>query len=185
MTPPTQDPVRAVTRPVHAAGAGVCVLMVSLSAFMFLMPGVRARAESREQFARLAAVSKELEVATGTNRAISAQGDSLDESIRARAITLSPPEDLNRRLAELNRVLLDLGLTPEAIHPRDTVRGGITPVIPIRVEVTGAFETVYGLLGVLDTDFPDLHVEPVTFEYLGPGTVRMRAVLSWLTAPPA
>jgi Tfp pilus assembly protein PilO len=169
---------------VHAVGATVCTMIVAAAVYAFVTPIVRDRQDAAIQLARLSAVTAELEQAAGVNRGLQSQLGRVRDSVRERMVTLTPPQELNRRLAELTSISLDLGLTPESIQPRESVRGPVTLIQPIRFEVSGPIEAVYELLGKFDAEHPDLHAESLTIEHTGPGTVRMRTVLSWLTAPP-
>lgn len=169
---------------VHAAGAAVCAVIIAAAVYAFVTPIIRTRHDAGLQLARLAAVSRELDQAAGVNRGLEAQLARLRSSVDERMVTLTPPHELNRRLAELTTISIEHGLTPEAIQPRETVRSPVTLIQPIRFEVSGPIQSVYDLLARFDREHPDLHAESLTIEHTGPGTVRMRTVLSWLTAPP-
>ncbi len=170
------------TATVHAAGATVCIAMVALAVYTFVAPIIRARHEAGASLARLSEVTAELERTAGVNRGLEDQIDRVRSSVESRMVPLTPPQELNRRLAQLTSICLEHGLTPDAIQPRDAVRGPVVLVQPIRFEVSGPIEAVYALLGAFDRDHPDLHAESLTIEHTGPGTVRMRTVLSWLTS---
>lgn len=171
------------TATVHVLGAVFCAVMVGVSAAMFLIPGVKSRAVATAEVERLSAVSQELDRAAGTVGALQSQLDKLARNVEVRDVTLFPESDLNRRLAVLNTLSLELGLTPEVIQPGQRVQGKLTPEIPIRYEVLGSVGDIYGLLGIFDRQFPDLHLRGITIEHTGPETVRLRTVLSWMTAP--
>lgn len=169
---------------IHAVGATVCTLTIAAAVYAFVTPIVRARHEAGLELARLSAVTAELDQAAGVNRGLAAQRDRVKASVDTRMVALTPPQELNRRLAELTTICLDHGLTPEAIQPQESKRSAVTLVQPIRFEVSGQLGSVYELLGTFDREHPDLHAESLTIEHTGPETVRMRTVLSWLTAPP-
>lgn len=169
---------------VHAVGATVCAVIIAAAVYAFVTPIIRARHEAGLQLARLSTVSSELDQAAGVNRGLEAQLVRLRTSVEERMVPLTPPQELNRRLAELTTICVDHGLTPEAIQPREAVRSPVTLIQPIRFEVSGPIQSIYELLARFDRDHPDLHAETLTIEHIGPETVRMRTVLSWLTAPP-
>jgi Tfp pilus assembly protein PilO len=169
---------------VHAVGGAVCLVIIAAAVYAFVTPIVRARHEAGLQLARLSAVTAELDQAAGVNRGLEGQLVRVRTSVEERMVPLTPAQELNRRLAELTTICLDHGLIPEAIQPRETVRGPVTLIQPIRFEVSGPIGSVYELLGKFDREHPDLHAESLTIEHTGPGTVRMRTVLLWLTAPP-
>ncbi|MCC5822594.1 MAG: hypothetical protein LAT64_03345 [Phycisphaerales bacterium] len=180
MTEERAQIVRA-TRPIHAVGTAVCISIVVGAAFVFLVPGMKSRQETREQFDRLAAATERLEAAARSNRSLNAEAARLSESVESRMVTLRPADQLNRVLADLTDLCLSHGVVPEVIQPRDLVPDPVTPIIPIRFEITGRLDVVYELLGVFESQHPDLHLRSITLEHTGPETVRMRTVLSWLT----
>lgn len=168
---------------IHTVGGVVCAVIVSAAIYAFVTPIVRARHESNLQLARLSTVSEELAQVVSVNRGLESQRDRLAASVQARAMTLIPAQDLNRRLADLTNLCLENGLSPEVIQPRESRRGSVTVIQPIRFEVSGPVDSIYELLGRFDRDHPDLHADALTIEHTSPGTVRMRTVLSWFTAP--
>ena len=173
--------IQAAARPIHAAGAAACVAIVAVAAAVFVVPGMKSNKENRERFAALSAATERLENAARANRSLNAEAERLAESVSDRMVDLSPPENLNRVLAELTDLCLARGITPEVIQPREPVPDPIAPSIPIRFEVSASLDRVYALLGVFEYEHPDLHVRGITIEHIGPETVRMRTVLSWLT----
>ncbi len=181
MTP--ARPAMTSNGPIHLVGAAVCLALVAAAAYTVVTPVVKARAESKAQLARLSSVSAELAQVAQVNRTLEAQLERTSASVEARMVTLVPAQDLNRRLAELTTLCLDRGLTPEVIQPREPVNGAVTPIQPIRFETSGPAEAVFGLLGLFENDHPDLHLDTLTLEHVGPQTVRLRTTLSWLTAP--
>lgn len=173
--------VAHAARPIHLAGAAACAAVVGAAAVVFLLPGVKARQEVQARVARLEAVSEQLDTAARTNRALAAQVQRLEESVDARRVPLSTFADLNRRLAELTSVCLDNGLNPESIQPQPALKGGVTSVVPIRFEVSGRPEAVYGIIGLFDREHPDMHLRTITIEHVGPEILRLRTVLDWHT----
>ena len=171
--------------PVHAVGGLICAVIVAVAAYAFVTPLVRERHHDALQLARLTEVISTLDQATGVNRGLESQVARVRDSVEARMVKLTPQQELNRRLAELTTICIEHGLTPDAIQPREVVRSPITVIQPIRFEVSGTLESVYELLGLFDREHPDLHAETLIIEHSGPGTVKMRTVLSWLTAPPS
>ena len=173
--------IQAASRPIHIIGATACVAIIAVAAAVFVVPGMKSRKQTHEQFAALAAATERLEAAARTNRALNAEAERLAESLEDRMVTLRTPDQLNRVLAELTELCLAQEITPEIIQPREAVPDPIAPTVPIRFEVTGSLERVYALLGHFENERPDLHVRSITIEHIGPETVRMRTVLSWLT----
>lgn len=169
------------SRPIHMVGMAACAGIVAAAAVVFLLPGIKASNESRAQVARLEAVSRELDTAARTNRALAAQVQKLSDSVEARRVPLSTYADLNRRLADLTKVCLDHDLTPESIQPQPVVPGGVTTIVPIRFEVSGSPADVYGIIGLFDHEHPDMHLGSLTIEHAGPETLRLRTVLDWHT----
>jgi Tfp pilus assembly protein PilO len=180
----SHDPrVSAANRRVHLVGTLACCAMLAGSAVVFLLPGFKSRQQAGVQLTRLTAVAEELDAAARANHSLKAQVDKARESVESRMVRLVPAEDLNRRLAELTTLCLDHGLTPEVLQPLDRRSGGVSPILPIRFEVSGPLDGVYRLMGSFDDHHPDLHLESIAIEHTGPRTVRMRTVLLWLAAP--
>lgn len=178
------DPnLNAAVRAVHLAGAGACVLVVAAASGLFFVPTVRAAKASQAASDALNATTASLAQAADLNRSLNAQIERLESSLAPRRVEMTGIDDLNRRLAELTGLCVENGLTPEVIQPREVATGGVTPVVPIRFEVTGTTEAVFGLLGLFDAEFPDLHILQLSLDHTAPGVVRLRCVLSWLTRP--
>jgi len=182
MKDPRRKPAGSSTS-VHAIGALSCVTIMAAAAALFLIPTLKARAIARSQLAELAEISHRLDQVAQANRDLNALARQLRERVDSRGITLAPPQDLNRRLAELTSLTIEQGLVPEFIQPREPVQSRGARFQPIRYEVTGSPAGIYELLGRFDREHPDLHLESVTIEYTSPETIRLRTVLSWLTAP--
>lgn len=181
MSTATKQAFRAA-RPIHLAGGGACAGIVAAAAVLVLLPGVRSRQEASAQFDRLEEVSLQLENAARSNRALSSQIQRVSESVESRRVPLDPQSELNRRLAALTAVCMEAGLTPESIQPQTPITGGVTAVVPIRFEVNGSPEAIYGLIGLFDDAHADMHLRSLTIEHVGPGTMRLRTVLDWHTA---
>ena len=169
--------------PVHAIGTLACLTIVAAAAALFFVPTLKARASAKAQLAELADINQKLDQAAEVNRSLKAQRDQLRERVDSRGIVLAPAQDLNRRLAELTSLTIDHGLVPEFIQPRESIQARGATFVPIRYEITGSPDAIYGILAQFDQEHPDLHLETITLEYTGPETVRLRTVLSWLTAP--
>lgn len=180
---PTDASLRTAARPVHLAGAGVCLLVIAAASGLFFVPTVRAAKASQEASQALATTTAALGQAAGMNRTLTAQIEQIEASLAPRRVVLIGIDDLNHRLAELTTLCVENGLTPEVIQPREAVTGGVTITVPIRFEVTGNLETIFGLLGLFDARFPDLHIQQLSIEHTAPGVARLRSVLSWLTKP--
>lgn len=175
--------LNAATRPVHIAGLGASLLVIAAASGLFLIPTLRAARASSERDAELVTLTGSLDQVAGMNRTLTVQIEQLEASLGPREVRLTGINELNARLAELTNLCVESDLTPEVIQPRESVAGGVTVVVPIRFEVLGSLEAVDELLRVFDDRFPDLHIRQMSIEHTGPGLVRFRSVLSWLTDP--
>jgi Tfp pilus assembly protein PilO len=175
--------LNSATRPVHLVGFGACVLVVAAASALFLVPSLRAARASNAATVELATLTGSLVQAAGMNRALTAQIEQLEASLRTRGVALDGIDELNGRLADLTTLCVENGLIPEIIQPRQAITDGPTTVVPIRFEVLGSLGALDHLLGVFDERFPDLHIQELTIEHTGPETLRLRSVLWWLTKP--
>lgn len=174
---------RAAVRPVHAVGALVCAVVIATAIGTVMVPRLRADREHRDRLTRFEAVTASLGQASAVDAALESQVRELRGSVQARRVDLTHTDELNRRLADLTTVLGASGLSVETLQAGERFPVGPVIAMTIRLDGTGPLEQVYELLGVFDRDEPDLHIESLVIEHTGPGTVRLRAILRWLTAP--
>ena len=177
------ESVSAATKPIHAAGAAVCAVVLTAAVGLGVIPRLRAERADHDRMTHFEETKATLAHASEANAMLLDHVRNLREAVKSRQFDLTPSSGLNRRLAELTATLEDSGVTIELLQPGEEVTGGITPVIPIRMDVAGKLDQIYALLGVLDDENPDIHLESLALEYVGPGTMRLRTRARWLTAP--
>ena len=170
-------------RHVDAVALGVCAGM-TLAVYVAGERPLMLKQQQRDaQQAVLIEASKhvaQMQVAARTQRS---RLTEMREQLDASRIHLEPTTQLNHRLAQLNELATEAGLTVEQLQPQAMVTSADVQVIPIDMHGSGGYPASMTFLRLVHARFADMGV--AGFDLTATGDGRFRMSLTWYTAPTA
>ncbi len=170
----------------HLAGAGflvVCSLVFYIGGVRSLMHGQKDAQAHLDALQRRRTIAAELEQSLKER-----EGKLLDarKTLKNDSFQLRPSGEVNKRIAEIARLVGECGLKLDEIQPAKATVGPRFDTVPIRLVGSGNYSTCVALLHRLWVEFPDTAV--VSLEMEGnPNDSRVstkfRIDLLWHAAP--
>lgn len=170
-------------RIVHILCSVLLVFMLMTAGFLGVVPAYKAREAQKTQRSTLVAVTENLDIAGASHSELEQNVFELRQRIASYGYSLKPVETLNRRLADITRMLEENELVIGTLQPRAVVEGERVDFVPLQIEAAGSLESVISLLGNMEQEHPDLHVINISIEYAGPETMRLRTEVNWYVLP--
>ncbi len=143
---------------IDAAFAGAIVLLTIGVYFTAVSPLVVSRAQARHQQMELARQRREAHDLSTAVANLNHELVDLQQAIDAGPVQLQPVHRINLRLAQINALAEECGMTIDEISPGEAIDGEHFKSVPIRVVAVGDYPTCTGFVHQFQQRFRDSRV---------------------------
>lgn len=169
---------------IHIAGASICLLIVSGSAWFAADSVARRRGLFLSSRHELTSVRAELDETVGQRTKLAGRMRTLSEETKD-SLELSPARSLNTRSAAITQLAERTQVVIDSLQPGNMIRDAKVPVQPLDLVGSASADQAAAFLEQLGERMPDIHVQLIelTSAALGSDRVRIRLTLYWFVDP--